>query len=162
MGVFNLLHSVSPQQRFEMVDQYYSSGTAQSFIQKRIVHPRDVRAGLILSSVQFSHSVRVRLFATPWTTACQASLSIINSRSLLTLMSIKSVMSSKHLILCHPILLLPSIFSSIRVFSNDLVLRIRWPKYWSLSFSNSPSNQSFRTDFLQDGLVGSACSPRDS
>ena len=99
-------------------------------------------------SVQFS---RVRLFVTPWTAACQASLSITNSQSLLKLMSIESVMPSNHLILCCP-LLLPSIFS-IRVFSNELVLHIRWPEYWSFSFSISPSNEysgliSFRIDCL--------------
>ena len=76
-------------------------------------------------------------------------------------MSTESVMPSNHLILCHPFLLLPSIFPSIRVFSNEPLLPIRWPKYWSFSFSISPSNE-FRTDFLQDGLVGSLCSPRDS
>ena len=95
-------------------------------------------------SVQFS-SVQllshVQLFATPWTAACQASLSITNSRSLLKLMSIKSVMPSNHLILCHPLLLLPSVFLSIRVFSNESVLHIRWPKYWGFSFSISPSNE---------------------
>ena len=95
----------------------------------------------------------VRLFATPWTAACQASLSITNSWSLLKLTSVKSVMPSNHLILCHPLLLLPSIFPSIRVFSNESVLRIRWPKYWSFSFSISPSNEysaliSFRIDWL--------------
>ena len=91
------------------------------------------------SSVQLlSH---VRLFATPWTVAPQASLSIINSRSLLKLKSIELVMPSNHLILCHPLLLLPSVLCSIRVFSSELVLHIRWPKYWSFSFSFSPSNQ---------------------
>ena len=100
-------------------------------------------------SVQlFSH---VRLFATPWTAARQASLSIINSWSLLKVMSIKSVMPSNNLILCHPLLLLSSIFPSIRVFSNGSVLHIRWPKYLSFSFSISPSNDysgliSFRID----------------
>ena len=104
-----------------------------------------------ISSVQsLSH---VRLFATPWTAAQQASLSISNSWSLLKLMSIESMMPSNHLILCHPLLLLPSIFPSITVFSNDSVLRIRWPKYWSFSFSLSPSNEysgliSFRMDLL--------------
>ena len=96
---------------------------------------------------------RVRLFATPWTAARQASLSITNSWSLLKLMSIASVMPSNHLILCHPLLLLPSIFPSIRVFSNELVLCIRWPKHWSFSFSISPSNEysgliSFRIDWF--------------
>ena len=93
----------------------------------------------LFSSVQsLSH---VRLFATPWTATCQASLSITNSQSLLKLMSIKSVMLSNYLILYHPLLLLPSIFPSIRVFSNESVLRIKWPKYWSFSFSISPSNE---------------------
>ena len=92
------------------------------------------------SSVQsLSH---VRLFATPWTAARQASLSITNSQSLLKLMSIESGMPSNHRVLCHPLLLLPSIFPSIRVFSNESVLHIRWPMYWSLSFSISPSNES--------------------
>ena len=101
---------------------------------------------------QFSCSV-VSDFATPWTAACQASLSITNSRSLLKLMSVESVVPFNHLVFCHPLLLLPSIFPSIRVFSNELVLRIRWPKYWRFSFSISPSNAhpglvSFRMDWL--------------
>ena len=83
----------------------------------------------------------VQLFVTPWTAAYQASLSITNFWSLLKLMSIKSVMPSNHLILCRPPLLLPSIFPSIRVFSNESVLHIRWPKYWSFSFNISPSNE---------------------
>src|SRR5574339_418708 len=96
---------------------------------------------------------RVRLFVTPWTAARQASLSITNSQSLLKLMSIELVMPSNHLIFCHPLLLLTSIFPSIRVFSNESVLHIRWPKYWSFSFSISPSNEysgliSFRIDWL--------------
>ena len=105
-------------------------------------------------SVQFSQSLsRVRLFATPRTTARQASLSITNSWSLPKPMSIESVMLSNHLILCHPFLLLPSIFPSTRVFSNESALRIRWPKYWSFSFSFSPSNEhqgliSLRMDWL--------------
>ena len=92
---------------------------------------------------------RVYLFATPWTESCQASLSITNSWSSLKLMSIKSVIPSNHLILCHPLLLLPSIFPSIRVFSNKLAICIRWPKYWSFSFNISSSNSgliSFRMD----------------
>ena len=108
------------------------------------------------SSVQFS-SVQllshVWLFATPWTAACQASLSITNSWSLLNLMFIELVMPSNHLILCCSLLLLPSVFPSIRVFSNESVLRIRWPKYWSFSFSISASSEhlgliSFRMDWL--------------
>ena len=83
----------------------------------------------------------VRLFATPWTSAHQASLSITNTQNFLKLMSVKSVMSSNHLILCHPLLHLPSLFPSIRVFSNESVLCIMWPKYWSFSFSISPSNE---------------------
>ena len=87
------------------------------------------------------HSLsRVWLFGTTWTAACQASLSITNSQSLLKLMSIESVTPSNHLNLCHPLLLPPSVFPSIRVFSNESVLHIRWPKYWSFSFSISPSN----------------------
>ena len=88
-------------------------------------------------------------------------MSITNSRSLLKLMHIQLVMPSNHLILCHPLLLLPSIFPSIRVFQTELALHIRWPKYWSFSFSISPSRTP-RTDLLQDRLVGSPCSPRDS
>ena len=103
------------------------------------------------SSVQsLSH---VRLFVIPWTVAHQASLSITNSQSLPKLMSIESRMPSNHLILCHPLLLQPSIFPSIRAFSNESVLRIRWPKYWSFSFNISPSNEHsglipFRMDWL--------------
>ena len=104
---------------------------------------------IVLNSGQsLSH---VRLFVTPWTAAHQASLSITISRSLLKLMYIESVMPSNHLILCDPLLLLPSIFPSIRVFSNESALRIRWPKYWSFSFSISPFSEysgliSFRVD----------------
>ena len=95
----------------------------------------------------------IQLFSTPWTVARQASLSIANSQSLLRLMSIESVMPSNHLILCHLLLLLPSAFPSIRVFSNESVLHIRWPKYWNVSFNISPSNEysgliSFRVDWL--------------
>ena len=94
--------------------------------------------------------------ATPWTAACQASLSIVNSWSLLKLMPIELVMPSNYLVLCHPLLLLPSSFPGIRVFSNKSVLHIRWPKYWSFSFSISPSNEysgliSFRIDWF--GLI---------
>ena len=95
----------------------------------------------------------VQIFVTPWTTACQASLSITNSQSLLKLMSIKSVMPSSHLMLCHSLVILPSIFPSIRVFSNKSVLCIRWPKSWSFNFSISPFNEysgliSFRIDWF--------------
>ena len=105
---------------------------------------------------------RVWLFATPWISARQASLSITNSRSSLSLTSIESVMPSSHLILCRPLLLLPPISPSIRVFSNESTLRQRWPKYWSFSFSFIPSKEipgliSFRMDWLD--LL---CSPRDS
>ena len=102
-------------------------------------------------SIQFFS--RVRLFVTPWTTACQASLSITNSWSLHKLMSITLVMPSNHFLLCRPLLLPPSIFSSIRVFSSELVFCIRWPMYWSFSFSIGPSNEysglvSYRMDWL--------------
>ena len=108
------------------------------------------------NSLQFSSVQslsRVRHFTTPWITACQASLSITHSQSLPKLMSIKSVMPSSHLILCCPLLLLPSIFPSIRIFSNEPALCIKWPKYWSFSFNISPSNEypgliSFRMDWL--------------
>ena len=116
------------------------------------------------ASVQFSSVQslsRVPLFATPWIAARQASLSITNSRSLLKLMSIESVMPSNHLILWHPLLLLPQILPSIRVFSKESVLCIRWPKYWSFSFSIIPCNEHPGLVWM-DGLVGTACSPRDS
>ena len=113
------------------------------------------------SSVQFSCSV-MSYSATPWTIACQASLSITNSRSLPKLMSIESVMPSNHLILCHPLLLLPPIPPSIRVFSNESALCIRWPNNWSFSFNISPSNEHPELISFQNGLVGSPCSPRDS
>ena len=109
----------------------------------------------VICTVQFSSDqlLSVQLFVTPWTAACQASLSITNSQIPPKPMSIESVRPSNHLILCHPLLLLPSIFPSIRVFANELALRIRWPKYWSFSFNISPSNKylgliSFRMDWL--------------
>ena len=113
-------------------------------------------SSLSLLSVQFSSVQslsRVWLFATPWTAAHQSSLSIINSQSLLKLTSIEAVMTSNHLILCRPLLLPPSIFPSIRVFSSKSVLHIRWPKYLNFSFSTRPSNEysgliSFRIDWL--------------
>ena len=122
-----------------------------------IIHPiLGLPCMAILLSVQFSSvqsPSRVRLFATPWTTAHQASLSITNSQSLPKLMSLESVMPSNHLILCRPLLLLPSISPSFRVFSKEPALRMRWPKYWRFSCSISPSNEhsgliSFRIDWL--------------
>ena len=98
-----------------------------------VSHSQRVRVVLFLSCV--------RLFATPWSATCQASLSSTISQRLLWLMSIESAMPSNHLILCRPLLLLPSVFPSIRVFSNESALRIRWPKHWSFSFSISPSNE---------------------
>ena len=116
-----------------------------AFFRVQLLHP-------YISSVQLSLSV-VSNSVTPWTAACQASLSITNSHSLLKLMSMELVMPSNHLMLCLPLLLLPAIFRSIRVFSNEWVLHIRWPKYWSFNFSISPSNEyseliSFRMDWL--------------
>ena len=107
-------------------------------------------------SIQFSSVQSLRhvwLFATPWTAACQASLSITNSWGSLKATSIDSVVPSNHLILCHPLFFLPTIFPSIRVFSNESALRMRWPKYWSFSFNISPSNEhpgltSFKRDWL--------------
>ena len=136
-----------PNQHQVYVNSLVSSGrvTAQS----SVVGTRYM--GVQFSSVQLlSH---VWLFATPWTAACQAFLSITNSQNLLKLMSIELVMLSNHLILSRPLLFPPSIFPSIRVFSNESVLHIRWPKYWSFSFSISPSNEysvliSFRMDWL--------------
>ena len=114
------------------------SGVARSHLQRWSSLPLRLHLSIRFRSVQsLSHA---RLFATPWTAARQASLSFTNSRSLLKLMSIESVMPSNHLILCHPLLLL-SIFPSIRVFFNESVLHIRWPKYWSFSFSIGPSNE---------------------
>ena len=114
-----------------------------------------------LTSVQFSHSI-MSDSVTPWTAACQASLSITNSQNLLKLMPIKSVMPFNHLILCCPLLLLPSIFPSLRVFSNESVLRIRWPKYQSFIFSISLSNEysgliSFRMNWLDLLAVQGKC-----
>ena len=108
---------------------------------ENLYHASCLTSGESLACIQSVRSLsRVQLFATPRTAACQASLSITNSQSLLKLMSIESVMPSNLLILCCPLLLLPSIFPSIRVFSNESALRIRWPKYWSFSFNISPSN----------------------
>ena len=112
----------------------------------------------MISSVQSLSCVQ--LFATPWSAARQASLSINNSWSILKLMSIDSVMPSNHLILCRPLLILPSIFPIIRVFSYESVLRIRWPKYWSFSFSIGPSNEY--SGLISCKMVDSPCSPKDS
>ena len=130
-------------------------------VAKSLTQPNDwtvnpTSSDLFKYSVQFSSVQslsRVWLFATSWTAARQDSLSISNSQSLFKLVSIESVMLSNHFILCHPLLLLPSIFPSIRVFSNQSVLLIRWPKYWSFSLSISPSKKysgliSFRMDWL--------------
>ena len=127
----------------ENKDRYKQSFTTHSFMQCKYIY--------FLSSVQLLS--RFWLFATPWTAALQASLSITNSQSLPKFMSIESVIPSNHVILCCPLLLLPSIFPNIRVFLNESVLHIRWPKYWSFSFSISPSNEdsgliSFKMDWL--------------
>ena len=133
---------------FECIEKY------KYFKKHKYIQSRKTAKEIIshqFSSVQsLSH---VGLFAAPWTAACQASLSITNCQSLPKLMSIDSVMPSNHLILCRPLLLLPAIFPSIRVFSNKSALRMRWPMYWSFSFSISPSNEqkgliSFRMDWL--------------
>ena len=122
-------------------------------LKKRCMRYSFARVDLCDLRIQFRSLSCVQLFATPWTAACQASLSITNSQSIPKLMSIDSVMPSNHLIFCHPLLLLPSIFPSIRVFSNESALPIRWPKYWSSSVNTSPSNEhsgliSFRMDWL--------------
>ena len=108
----------------------------------------------------------VQLFVTPWTAACQASLSIISSWSLLKLLSVELVMPSNHLILCRPLLLLPLPFPSITIFSNESALRIRWPQYWSFSFSISPSNEysrliSFRVDWFDLAVQGNPSKTKD-
>ena len=130
-----------------MTSSNHSQDTNTGFF-KSVVHSQNFSS---FSSVQ--SFICIGFFVTPWTAACQAPLSITNSWSLFTLMSIKLVMPSNHLILCHPLLLLPSIFPTIRVFSKEWVLRISSPKYVSFSFSISPSNEysgliSFRIDWL--------------
>ena len=134
-------------------DDICKTGTVLLFKNKNTPSPQNKQKNTQrhISSVQLlSH---VQLFATPWTVARQVSLSITNSRNLLKLMSIELVMPSSYLILCRPLLLPPSVFPIIRVFSNESVLHVRWPKYWSFSFSISPSNEhpgmiSFRMDWL--------------
>ena len=132
--------------------EYYSAIKKNTFesVLMRWMKLEPIIQGEFSSVHSLSH---VQLFATPWTSAYQASLSITNSWSLLKFMSIESMMPSNHLILCHPLLLPPSIFPSIRVFSNESALRIRWPKYCSFNFNISPSNEhpgliSFRMDWL--------------
>ena len=143
--------------KFGKLSSGHKTGKGQfSFQTQRKAMPENVQTTAQLHSSQFSSVQslsRVRLFATPWTAAHQASLSITNSRSSPKLMSFESVMPSSHLILCHPLLLLPPIPPSIRVFSNESTLHVRWPKYWSFSFSISPSKEhpgliSFRIDWL--------------
>ena len=153
-SVVNLSPNFSPWQPFFAISRMSHNHTACCLCFWLLPFAFEIH--LEWASVQFSSVQslsRVWLFATPWIAARQASLSITNSRSLLKLMPIKSVMTSSHLILCHPLLLLPSIPPSIRVFSNESTLHIRWPKYWSFSFSISPSNEqpgliSFRMDWL--------------
>ena len=113
---------------------------------------REAQWDLITQLTKVQWLSRVWLFVIPWTASCQASMFITNSRSLLKFMSIESLLSYKHLILCLPLLLLPSIFTSIRVFSKESVLHIRWPKYWSFSFSISPSNEY--SERFPLGLIG--------
>ena len=128
----------------DSTDIHYTLATCQMWHQAMATYQCTSfpATGIYVQHTQFSSVAQcVQLFATPWTTARQASLSITNSRSLLKLMSIKLVMPSNHLILCCPLLLLPSIFLRITVFSDESVLHIRWPKYWSFSFSISPSNE---------------------
>ena len=144
---------LSPEMNSSILQKFhYYPGTWDGFWKARF----EGRAFGLYSEFQFS-SVQslshVRLFATPWTAARPASLSITNSQSLPKPMSIVLVMPSNHLILCHPLLLVPSVFPSIRVFSSESVLRIKWPKYWSFSFNISPSNEhpgliSFGMDWL--------------
>ena len=150
------VHGILHTRILEWVAMPFSRGSYRPRDQTWIFHKASRFFTIWATMDQFSSVQslsRVWLFATPWSAACQASLSITNSRSLLKLMSIESMIPFNHLILCHPLLLLPSIFHSIRVFSNESVLRIRWPKYWSFSFSISPSSEysgliSFRMDWL--------------
>ena len=145
------LNIIVPQQEKYSLSQYFECYYGEKFISK-YMYLFSFSDTINLDSVQFSQSVGSDS-AIPWTAACQVCLSITNSRSLLILMFIELMMPSNHLILCHPILLPPSDFSSIRAFSNESVLRLRWPKYWSFSFGISPSNEysgliSFRIDWF--------------
>ena len=129
----------------------------------KFYHPKMYLSGMRIQFNSVQSISCVRLFVTPWAAACQASLSNTNSQNLPKLMSIEWVMPSNHLTLCCPLLLLPSIFPSIRVFSNESVLHNRWLKYWSFSFNIRPSNEHPRLiSFRIDSLIGSPCSPRDS
>ena len=143
VGCHSLLQGIFPTQGSNLhllhCSRFYHWATIIVMLCHFQVYNTMIQPFCRFSSVQLLSCVR--LFATPWIAACQASLSINNSRSLSKLMSIESVMPSNHLNLCRPLLLLPSIFPSIRVFSNESVLRIRWPKYWSFSFSISSSNE---------------------
>ena len=147
--VVTMLYITSPEFIYLITGSLYGFGHLQPF---PLLHMRDTESES--RSTQFSSVPQsCLLFATPWITAHQASLSITNTQSLLKLMSIESVMPSSHLILCRPLLLLPSIPPSIRVFSNESTLHMRWPKYWSFSFVISPSKEhpgliSFRIDWL--------------
>ena len=133
----------------DRVSWHFTGGSDQDHPQEK-----EMQKGKIAVWVQFSSvALSCPTFAAPWTAACQSSLSITNSRSPPKLMTTELVMPSNHLILCHPLLLLPSIFPSTRVFSNESALLIRWPKHWSFSFNISPSNEhpgliSFRMDWL--------------
>ena len=145
-----VFYSRAPTQ-FQCRTQNIKTNTLRS--QQRVTLVLTAKFGTMWTQFSSGAQFRVRLFATPWTAARQASLSITNSQGLLKLMSIQSAMPSSHLILCRPLLLLPSIFPSIRVFSSESVLHIRWPKYWSFSFSISPSKEysgliCFRMDWL--------------
>ena len=153
------VHGIYQARILEWIDIPFSRASSPTRDQIWVSHITGIwatREVFPLSSVQLSSVQwlsRVRLFSTPWIAACQASLSITNSQSLVKPMSIESVMPSNHLILCCPLLLLPPIPPSIRVFSNESTLRMKWPKYWSFSFSVSPSNEhpgliSFRMDWL--------------
>ena len=142
-NIFNVLKSIALSEHIDYLNELSVSKSVGWRLSKSMM-PQ-------LNSVQSLS--RVRLFVTPWIAARQASLSITNSQSSLKLMCIESVMPSSHLILCHPLLLLPPIPPSIRAFSNESTLRMRWPKYWSFSLSISPSNEhpglvSFRMDWL--------------
>ena len=147
-------HSYYTRKRKHMPPKTFYSSITDNNVYSSSIHDSyktEITQTFINSSVQSLSSVQ--LFATSWNEAGQASLSSTNSQSLPKLMSTESVMPSNHLILCHPLFLLLSIFPSIRVFSNESALPIRWPKYWSFSFSISPSNEhpgliSFRVDWL--------------